>query len=775
VTSQNLNKQQLLGVNTTQQLSFSATARGLRALIFSHGAWGAWAQMVSLQTAIFTGFVLWLGASEASIAYFISIGSFSSLAQILSSTLLIHRIKRKKAFVICMGSLHTLFRFSVVIIPLILTSYHVPVIATLIGIGMVCWHSAGPIFSGWSAEIIPEDIRARFLGRQTIANLLAGIVASYAAGWYLDLFADTDKYTGFFTIFLLATLIGIGGFVNLSRVPFQQKVSGDQTGNLFVPFRNKQFRNLLIFFWVWNFAWSVGSPFYSVFMLKTLKISYSNVAILTSLFMAAMVIGSQLLSGLVDRYGSKAMLQILTIPSILTPVFWALNRPDFYWFIPLAMILNGLIFSGMLVSVNALLYATVPEEGNRTTYFAGWSCAVFLAYAVAPLFGSALVKWFAPIHLQFWGYDIGNLQLVFLVSAGLMIIPNILLRAVEDNKGTTSRELLGQVGRGNLVGYLYNALVFDWARNDNYRARAIRKMGRSRSPMALDQLIQALNDANPDVRRQAAHGLGETGATEAIDPLLDELRDQESDIRGEAAEALGKIGDHDVIDPLIEALDDSDTRVQISAIRALADIGGAEARELLFWKFVDHFDRTTFPTLADVLGAKRDLRMVRPTLERIEHFRSPAIRLQLLNAVCRAVGARRRFYRFISQDPLTRASNLDEMLKTTRQVFKKDRILPRAVRMRICTHLDNIHQAFDKDNTASLLTATLTLAEYIKTETDEKTVETLGSEIASQIGAAILALHIFLDNVAKHEKEETQILFLIVMLWCIAKALESAH
>ncbi|MGA1197480.1 MAG: HEAT repeat domain-containing protein, partial [Candidatus Latescibacterota bacterium] len=260
-----------------------------------------------------------------------------------------------------------------------------------------------------------------------------------------------------------------------------------------------------------------------------------------------------------------------------------------------------------------------------------------------------------------------------------------------------------------------------------------------------------------------------------IDPLLDELRDQESDIRGEAAEAWGKIGDHDVIDPLIEALDDSDTRVQISAIRALADIGGAEARELLFWKFVDHFDRTTFPTLADVLGAKRDLRMVRPTLERIEHFRSPAIRLQLLNAVCRAVGARRRFYRFISQDPLTRASNLDEMLKTTRQVFKKDRILPRAVRMRICTHLDNIHQAFDKDNTASLLTATLTLAEYIKTETDEKTVETLGSEIASQIGAAILALHIFLDNVAKHEKEETQILFLIVMLWCIAKALESAH
>jgi MFS family permease len=761
-------------VNTSQQLSFSATARGLRALILSHGAWGAWAQMVSLQTAVFTGFALSVGASEVSIAYFISIGSFSSLAQILSSTFLIHHIKRKKAFVICMGSLHTLFRFSVVLVPLFLTSHRIPVIGLLIGLGMVCWHSAGPIFSGWSSEIIPEDIRARFLGRQTIANLLAGIVASYAAGWYLDLFDQSDKYTGFFTIFLAAAIIGMGGFFNLSRVPFKQNESGNQTGNLLLPFRNRDFRNLLIFFWVWNFAWSIGSPFYSVFMLKTLQISYSTVAILTSLFMAAMVLGSQLLSGLVDRYGSKAMLQILAIPSMLTPVFWALNRPDFYWFIPLAMVLNGLIFSGMLIAVNALLYATVPDKGNRTAYFAGWSCAIFLAYAVAPLFGSALVEWLRPIHYSLWGYDIGNLQLVFLISGCLMVLPNIMLRTVKDNKGTTSRELLGQVGRGNLVGYLYNALVFDWARNDDNRARAIRKMGRSRSPMALDQLIQALNDANPDVRRQAAQGLGEARAAEAIDPLLGELRDRESDIRGEAAEALGKIGDPNVIDPLIEALDDNDTRVQMSAIRALSDIGGHEARELLFWKFADQFDRATFPTLADVLGAKRDLRMVNPTLTRMAHFRSPAIRLQLLNAVCRALGARRSFYQIVSQDPLARARSLEDMLKTTRQSFKRSRVLPRDISVQIVTRLDDLHTAFDQDEAVAFLDITRSLAGYIQSSVDVEIVEAMGSERASRIGAAILGLHTFLDSDEGHEKIETQILFVIVVLWCIAQALKSA-
>jgi MFS family permease len=758
-------------VNTSQPLSFSATARALRALIYTNGAWGAWAQMVSLQTAIFTGFVLSLGASESTIAHFISIGSFASLAQILSSALLAHRIKRKKAFVIAMGCLHTLFRFSIVLVPFITASHQVSLISILIGLGMVSWHLAGPIFSGWNAHIIPEDIRARFIGRQTMAHLLVGIVASYAAGWYLDLFDDTTKYTAFFAIFLVATLIGLGGFLNLSRVPFQTTESDNQTGSLLIPFQNPQFRNLLIFFWAWNFAWSLSSPFYSVFMLKTLQISYSNVAILTSLLMAAMVVGSQLLSGLIDRYGSKAMLQILTIPSIITPIFWTFNRPDFYWFIPVAMILNGLIFSGMLVSVNSLLYATVPDGSNRTAYFAGWSCAIFLAYAIAPLVGSALVAYFEPFHFHIFGFDIGKLQLVFLVSAGLMILPNIFLRTVKDSKGTTSRELLGQVGRGNLVGYLYNALAFDWSRSDLNRARAVRQMGRSRSPMALDQLIQALSDANPDVRKQAAQGLGEARSPQAINPLLEELKDEESDIRSEAIEALGKIGDPNIIDHLIEALNDSDSRVQISAIRALSEMRGTEAQELLFWKFADRFDRITFPTLSDVLGAKRDLRIVRPTLERLDNFKSPTIRLQLLNSVCRAQGARRRFYRLVSQDNLARAERQEEMLRQTRRAFRRSRILNNTIKHHVQNQLKEIHKAFDTDQIENVFEHTKSLATYLEHNIDENTVEALGPEVASRIGASVLAIKTYLSQSEHREDPALRIVFCIVCLWCIADAL----
>jgi HEAT repeat protein len=118
------------------------------------------------------------------------------------------------------------------------------------------------------------------------------------------------------------------------------------------------------------------------------------------------------------------------------------------------------------------------------------------------------------------------------------------------------------------------------------------------------------------------------------------LLDGESDIRSEAAEALGHLGHQGGIDPLIQSLDDVDPRVRISAIRGLSEVASPEARELLFWYFGEHLDDSvTFPTLVDVLSHLGDHRVVKPTLHRLDRFRSAAVRLQLLNSACHSLGA----------------------------------------------------------------------------------------------------------------------------------------
>ena len=104
----------------------------------------------------------------------------------------------------------------------------------------------------------------------------------------------------------------------------------DRNENPLIAFRNKPFTRLTIFFLTWNFALGIAGPFYSVYMLNYLKISYTYVAIFNSIFMIVMVLGYKIMGGLVDRYGSRALLNILVPPTMITPVLWTFSSPDMF-------------------------------------------------------------------------------------------------------------------------------------------------------------------------------------------------------------------------------------------------------------------------------------------------------------------------------------------------------------------------------------------------------------------------------------------------------------
>jgi len=95
-------------------------------------------------------------------------------------------------------------------------------------------------------------------------------------------------------------------------------------------------------------------------------------------------------------------------------------------------------------------------------------------------------------------------------------------------------------------------------------AEALVKIG---SP-AVNPLIAALKDSDKEVQKSVAEALGKIGQP-AVNPLLSVLMDSDSHVRRFATEALGKIGDSKAIDPLITALNDSDRYVRESAAEAL--------------------------------------------------------------------------------------------------------------------------------------------------------------------------------------------------------------
>ena len=83
----------------------------------------------------------------------------------------------------------------------------------------------------------------------------------------------------------------------------------------------------------------------------------------------------------------------------------------------------------------------------------------------------------------------------------------------------------------------------------------------------------------------------------------------------------------------------------------------------------------TFPTLVDVLGERQDRRIVRPALGHLPDFPSPAVRLQLLNGVCRALGAGDQFYRLLSREDTDRVAAITRLLRRATDSLGKARCI----------------------------------------------------------------------------------------------------
>jgi HEAT repeat protein len=117
------------------------------------------------------------------------------------------------------------------------------------------------------------------------------------------------------------------------------------------------------------------------------------------------------------------------------------------------------------------------------------------------------------------------------------------------------------------------------------RAYGARQLGEvdAGTPLAVQALLIALEDANYLVRGAAAESLGRLGADQAAPALIEIMQDRAEDREDRArnAEALGRLEAKEAVEPLIAALDDIVWRVRYQAAVALGRIGDSAAREAL--------------------------------------------------------------------------------------------------------------------------------------------------------------------------------------------------
>ena len=350
-------------------------------------------------------FALKLGASNLTIGILAAIPPLGQLIQ-LPAIYIVEKYRVRKEICILSTALSRAFWLLIALIPFLVfieNPLTLLVIALIINaafsaIGACSWNS-------WMRDLVPMNQMGSFFGKRMIYASIVGILFSLAAGIFIDywkhLYPDNELYAYSF-IFVVGFLAGMSGLYFLSKIPEPRMIIIKEKINfsklLFQPFKDTNFKNLIIFLGSWNFAVNLAAPFFTVYMLKRLNLDMSTIIILMVLNQVISISFLRLWGKYSDRFSNKSILSIngpLFIVCILAWTFTA--RPEKYIFtMPLLVaihILMGISSAGITLSSGNIGLKLAPQ-GQATSYLAASSFVNSLSAGIAPVLGGLFADFF---------------------------------------------------------------------------------------------------------------------------------------------------------------------------------------------------------------------------------------------------------------------------------------------------------------------------------------------------------------------------------------------
>lgn len=596
-----------------------------------------------------TGFALWLGAGGFWMGVIGGIPTFAALIQLVSS-LWVERLGERKRLTAWFSLVARTLWLPILLVPLILpAAWRLPAFLALFTLSSLAIQVPVPAFTSWLSDLVPADHRGRYFGRR---NMLAGVtvlVATLPTAWMLDHAIGSGRVSqgaAFGTLFGVAVAFGIGGFFLLLRqaeppmpVPTQdiRPSLRSLVGLYRQPISDTRFRRLLLFSAVFAAGQFFAAPFYTVYALEELHLSYMWLQILGGVASLAALLSMPLWGYLGDKFGSKPLLAIAMIGVSITPLPWIAARSDAIVMSLIILGINnlfgGVVWGGVGLLQFNLLIETTPSE-RRSLYVGALSALTGIAGGVAPIVGGAFVEGFRTSSWAIGGVSMNSYHAVFALNALLRLVALPLLRAVPTASTATPRRVLEQLGAVR-VGTIRQIRQLQHGGSERERQQAVSALSNARATLAVQELTLALADPSRSVRRDAADALGQMRDPSAVPSLLAALQDPESDIAPEAADALGRIGSSDAVAGLTETLRSGERPVRAAAARALGRIGSADAVGPLM-QALDHSlsasEQEIVETTIEALGLCHG-REALPALQRLAAEGGPSVAGKAIQAL----------------------------------------------------------------------------------------------------------------------------------------------
>lgn len=265
-------------------------------------------------------------------------------------------------------------------------------------------------WNSWMRDLIPERSMGRFFSRRLMLMSALGIAISLSGAFFIDTLGEKwpeHRQVAYPILLILAFVGGSFSVYCMRHIP-EPKMPPSQSLHLLdrlrQPFRDRNFRRLILFLGSWNFAVNLAAPFFTVYLFKRLGFSLTGVTGLLILSQAANILMIQRWGAIADKFSNKSVLRVCAPLFIVCIFAWTFTTfPEKHALtVPLLVVIHvvtGIATAGVTLSTSNISLKLAPK-GEAAAYLAVSNLINSLTAGIAPIIGGLTVDFFINQELS---------------------------------------------------------------------------------------------------------------------------------------------------------------------------------------------------------------------------------------------------------------------------------------------------------------------------------------------------------------------------------------
>ena len=455
-------------------------------------------------------------------------------------------------------------------------------LAAMIGFSLMRTMSEAAVVP-WSQEFMPRRFRGRIAGRNAMIYVPVALVVSWLVQLWLDNQSGLDR---FYPVFLVGIVIGILGALCLLGLkggqPFVRTMERRPSFRLVaMPLRD---RNFLIFLFSSSTQYVVFTAI-NLFMLlyfrERLGMSSGQLVLMSAFVPVGAATGTTAAGWLVDRYGARAIriaLQTGQIAVLLLLPFLSTDMVGVEVAVGIAFLLFGALFQAGIAVGNVYMLNTIPPSSKEAYTTVQYSTDGIIGGSMTFLAGFMLT-WLQNNSVHLFGTRLDSFEVLFVVAALITAASAIAFSMLKEEGAISVRDLLSHFSTGSTVRALWSIYVYGSQTSEDRRRDLAYGFGSMGSPLAKQELIEALRDPSFDVRHEAIRSLGHLEPhADIVSALVTVLHfDGLVELQYAALSSLGRLRALTSAEEVAVFLDNDNPLLRARAIRSLGEMRYAAA------------------------------------------------------------------------------------------------------------------------------------------------------------------------------------------------------